>query len=73
MIKPGIDVFMNSTSTGKDKRNSILNILSNRLIESVVFDGLYFDYHDKPGSNSEESIGETTKLIRGRFDEIKKK
>ena len=48
LIKPDIDVLMNSTSKGKDKRNNILNILSN--VELLVFDGLYFDYHDKPGS-----------------------
>ena len=70
LIKPVIDALMNSTSRGKDKRNNILNILSN--LESVVFDGLYFHYPDKP-SESEESVAERTKLRRQRSDKIAKK
>ena len=59
-----------STSKGKDNRNNILNILSN--VESVDFNGLYFNYHDNPESKVEESIKEKAKLRRHRFYEIKK-
>ena len=62
---------MNSKRNGKDKRNNILNILIN--IQSVVFDGICFDYNDKLEYKSEESIANRIKLRRGRFDEIKRK
>ena len=62
---------MKSTSRGKDKRSNILSTLSN--VEWVVFGGLYFDYHEKPESKSEESIAERTKLRKQRFDEIAEK
>ena len=43
-------------------------------VEFVVFDGLYFEYYENPGSKSKESIAEKAKLRRQRqFDEIAKK
>ena len=51
-----------STSKGKDNRNNILNILSN--VESVDFNGLYFDYYDNPESKVEESIKERKSKIK---------
>ena len=57
-----------STSRSKDRRNNILNILSN--LESV-FTGLYLYYDNKP--ESEENIAEGTKLGRQRSDEITEK
>ena len=70
-MKPDVDTLTKSTSKGKNKRKNILNILNN--IKSSVFDGLYFGYHDKSESKSEESIAERPKLGRQRFDEIDKK
>ena len=60
LIKPDIIALKKSTSRGKDKRNNILTILGN--VKSVVFDDLYFNYHDKRESKSEENIAERAKL-----------
>ena len=69
-IKPDIAGLEKSTNRGKNKRESILNVLNN--LESGVFDGAYLNHSDKP-SESEESIAERTKLGRQRFDEIANK
>ena len=48
---------------GENKRNNILNVLEN--LESVVFNGVYLHYKNKPSESelkSEESFAERTKL-----------
>ena len=59
LIKPDNNALEKSTSMSKDKRNNILNTLSN--LESV-FTGVYLHYDDKP--ESEESLAERTNLRR---------
>ena len=71
LIKPDIIALKKSTSRGKDKRNNILTILGN--VKSVVFDDLYFNYHDKRESKSEENIAERAKLKNQRLKEIVEK
>ena len=68
-VKPGIFGLEKSTSRNKDKRNTILNILSNL---ELVFTDVYLDYSDKP-SESEEYVAERTKLRRQRFNETAQK
>ena len=52
-IKPDIAGLEKSTNRGKNKRESILNVLNN--LESGVFDGAYLNHSDK-SSESEENI-----------------
>ena len=68
LIKPNNNALEKSTSMSKDKRNNILNTLSN--LESV-FTGVYLHYDDKP--ESKESLAERTNLRRRRSHEIAKK
>ena len=70
LIKPDVNVLSNAISRDKSKRNNILNVLNN--IESIVFEGLYFNYEDE-SSELEESVAKRTKLRRQISDEISKK
>ena len=70
MIKPKVDKLKNLKGKGKDKRIIILNILEN--IESIIFDGVYLHYFDKP-KITKESIAKRTKLRRQRIDVFKEK
>ena len=68
LIKPDIVVLGKSTSRGKDKKNSILNIFNN--LESA-FTGIYLHYGDvpKPETKFGESIAERTKLKKQKSAE----
>ena len=55
LVKPDVDTLIKSTTTGKNIRNNILNVLHN--IESSSVYRVYLHYSDKP-SESEESIAE---------------
>ena len=70
LIKPDVNVLSNAISRDKSKRNNILNVLNN--IESIVFEGLYFNYEDE-SSELEERVAKRTKLRRQISDEISKK
>ena len=72
LIRPKVDKLANANGKGKDKRGDIINILDN--IESIIFDGCYYHYFDKPKSKTtEESIAERTQLRRQRLDMVKEK
>ena len=72
LIKPDVDALKHAKGKGKNKRNNILNILSNT--ESSLFEGVYFHYKDVPKETwYERRIAERAKLRRQRLDEVKKK
>ena len=72
LIRPKVDKLANAKGKSKDKRGDKINISDN--IESIIFDGCYYHYFDKPKSKTtEESIAERTQLRRQRLDMVKEK
>ena len=65
--KKNILALENVKGKGKEKKDNISRILQNL---ELVFTGVFLHYDNIPESETDESIGERTKLRRQRFNEI---